>query len=552
LSEKEKEMLETRYNKAKEDGKILLAKYERQKEATAKAAEQAADQNEIVTIRQELIRVKSDNRTLTNQLSYADTRLRELGRHEGFGTSKRSRESIAVPGRVTRQTSSRDSEDSGVFKLPGSQSSQGTPGRTRTSRTVSETRVGRTRPPIGSGSLFHADEEVGEVFSSSYLTDLKDGNCLLDDTGRMSELARRNTMAPAHLKSAYPIESQFFDDNNDGLEESIRNSRLPLRQSARFSTAPGNQTTSFSNASKGPMNLSALPADTSREIAGVNSPAVNRLSQATSSLSLDSPATATRSKRTLSNLSSADLPAKKKVPPPTAFTIDAPKPGNAVRKTKATKQPCTEDHGAKKQICETTHLIPEDAQDTPPLRRSSRRSGESASQGDSQQDATFVRDTTRASKRSNVSYMKPGPPTPGRNKSMESNTSVDSTSIDAGSVSTLSVTPRSKRSTASLAKSLKTPLSDSTNQSNPSTPGGAANKNSSKFKVKGMTPLNLKKAIGQAFRPKGLKNKSSTYQLMKKQDQTIDRDQSKSKGVKVTTPMKAKERLGKSPRAFHK
>merc|ERR1719350_74319 len=553
LSEKEKEMLETRYNKAKEDGKTLLAKYERQKEATAKATEQAADQNEIVTIRQELIRVKSDNRTLTNQLSYADTRLRELGRHEGFGTSKRSRESLAVPGRVTRQTSSRDSEDSGVFKLPGSQSSQGTPGRTRTSRTVSETRVGRIRPPIGSGSLFHADEEVGEVFSSSYLTDLKDGNCLLDDTGRMSELARRNTMAPAHLKSAYPIESQFFDDNNDGLEESIRNSRLPLRQSARFSTAPGNQTTSFSNASKGLMNLSALPADTSREIAGVNSPAVNRLSQATSSLSLDSPATATRSKRTLSNLSSADLPAKKKVPPPTAFTIDAPKPGNAVRKTKATKQPCTEDHGAKKQICETTHLIPEDAQDTPPLRRSSRRSGESASQGDSQQDATFVRDTTRASKRSNVSYMKPGPPTPGRNKSMESNTSVDSTSIDAGSVSTLSVTPRSKRSTASLlAKSLKTPLSDSTNQSNPSTPGGAANKNSSKFKVKGMTPLNLKKAIGQAFRPKGLKNKSSTYQLMKKQDQTIDRDQSKSKGVKVTTPMKAKERLGKSPRTMHK
>ena len=51
--------------------------------------------------------------------------------------------------------------------------------------------------------------------------------------------------------------------------------------------------------------------------------------------------------------------------------------------------------------------------------------------------------------------------------------------------------------------------------------------------VKGMTPLNIKKAIGAAFRSKGLKNKSSTYQLMKKQDQTIDRDQSKSKGVKV-------------------
>merc|ERR1719187_2324163 len=96
LSEKEKEMLETRYTKAREDGKILLAKYERQKEATAKAAEQAAEQNEVVTIRQELIRVKSENRTLSNQLSYADTRLREYGRHEGFGTSMRSRDSISV------------------------------------------------------------------------------------------------------------------------------------------------------------------------------------------------------------------------------------------------------------------------------------------------------------------------------------------------------------------------------------------------------------------------------------------------------------------------
>ena len=276
LSKKEKEMLETRYTKAREDGKILLAKYERQKEATAKVAEQTADQNEVITIRQELIRVKSENRTLSNQLSYADTRLRELGRHEGFGTSRR--ESISVPGRVTRQTSSRDSEDSGVFKLPGSQSSQGTPGRTRTTRTVSDTRVARTRPPLGSGSLFHADEEVGEVFSSSYLSDLKDGNCLLDDTGRMSELARRNTLAPAHLKSAYPIESQFFDDNSV-TEESLRHSRLPMRQSVRLSTAPGNQTVSFSNSSKVPLNLSVLPADTSRELAGVNSPAVNRLSQ---------------------------------------------------------------------------------------------------------------------------------------------------------------------------------------------------------------------------------------------------------------------------------
>ena len=69
-----------------------------------------------------------------------------------------------------------------MFKLPLAGKSH-TPGRSKASRTVNKSKV-RARPPRGSGSLFHQDE-VGEVFSSSYLTDLKDGNCsVLDDTGR--------------------------------------------------------------------------------------------------------------------------------------------------------------------------------------------------------------------------------------------------------------------------------------------------------------------------------------------------------------------------------
>lgn len=66
-----------------------------------------------------------------------------------------------------------------------------------------------------------------------------------------------------------------------------------------------------------------------------------------------------------------------------------------------------------------------------------------------------------------------------------------------------------------------------------------------------MTPLAFRKTIAAAFRPKGGK---STYKLMKKQDETIDRDQSKSKekGVVKTTPMKAKHSLGKSPRTMFK
>ena len=87
----------------------------------------------------------------------------------------------------------------------------------------------------------------------------------------------------------------------------------------------------------------------------------------------------------------------------------------------------------------------------------------------------------------------------GRNKSLESNTSLEFIPADVTSPSSSrwllafheninttqwclsSGTPRSKRSTTSLAKSLKTPLLDSTNQST-STPG-TANKSTSKFKV---------------------------------------------------------------------
>lgn len=57
-------------------------------------------------------------------------------------------------------------------------------------------------------------EDEGELFNNKYLADLKEGRCIPSFdretiSSRMSELARRNSLYPPHLKSSYPAETQF-------------------------------------------------------------------------------------------------------------------------------------------------------------------------------------------------------------------------------------------------------------------------------------------------------------------------------------------------------
>lgn len=59
-------------------------------------------------------------------------------------------------------------------------------------------------------------EDEDDDFNNKYLSDLKEGKCVLpaekttNPADRLSELVWRNSLCPPHLKSSYPAELQFI------------------------------------------------------------------------------------------------------------------------------------------------------------------------------------------------------------------------------------------------------------------------------------------------------------------------------------------------------
>ncbi|XP_049525349.1 myosin-11-like isoform X2 [Dermacentor silvarum] len=169
--------------------------------------------NELTAMTQERDRLASENRSLNAQLSYCDAKLREHSKKEAEKPPARgaNQSMYSTPSLESiwsqRPLSSRPSRSSiasaDEFKVPQFKSN---PRReSSVSRSGQVAQAAALDSSIFSGNRFSCDEEQ-DLFSETTLAELSSQP--EDPMHRYSELYRRNSMLPQHLKSVYPVETQ--------------------------------------------------------------------------------------------------------------------------------------------------------------------------------------------------------------------------------------------------------------------------------------------------------------------------------------------------------
>ena len=184
-AEQRAQMKEKLQSKLKEAGNIMQTKYNEKLEQYAGEKDQEVSEirkseSKFSKMAEELQKKYNASKAILTEKVTENKKLRaeveELRKKLGRQDQPTKQKAVATPG---------PSND--VFKAPKLQAPKNTPGRSKPGRTQSDIQIKAPsrRPPLGTGNLFTMDDEQGEMFSNSYLSELKSGKCSMDNSGKM-------------------------------------------------------------------------------------------------------------------------------------------------------------------------------------------------------------------------------------------------------------------------------------------------------------------------------------------------------------------------------
>ena len=182
-AEQKAQMKEKFQSKLKEAGGIMQTKYNEKLEQYAsekdkEVSEIRASEAKFSKMAEELQKKYNASKAIVTEKVVENKKLKaeveELRKMLGSKQEQQKKQTSKSPPQPAKD----------VFKAP-KLAPKNTPGRSKPGRTQSDVQIKAPsrRPPLGTGTLFTMDDEQGEMFSNSYLSELKSGKSSMDHSG---------------------------------------------------------------------------------------------------------------------------------------------------------------------------------------------------------------------------------------------------------------------------------------------------------------------------------------------------------------------------------